>query len=224
MLPRAHNLGQGLAYIAEPIATVASSLAGEVAGGLGALATLDPSKVEDIHHALTYQPRTESGREGLSDLGGVLSGAGQWAVDAPYLGAGIRNFGESRDALTDAGYPGAAAALQTAPAFLATVVAPEARAAGANVVSGMSKNITAPRAAGPIARQQGFIHPTAAAIPLGKIFKFSRAAKAATGTLAGERTAQTVGKALEGTHKATVAEKTATQEHESGGGRNLLAH
>jgi hypothetical protein len=220
---KASNLGEGLAYIAEPVATVASSLAGEVAGGLGALATLDPSKVEDIHHALTYQPRTGAGSEGLSDLGHLLSGAGELAMDTPYLGAGIRNFGESRDALIDAGHPGLAAALNTAPAFLATVVAPEARAAGANVASGMAKNLAAPRSTGTIARQKGFIHPTAAAIPIGKMFKFSRAAKAATGTLATERTAQTVGKALEGTHKATVAEKTATSEHESGGGRNLLA-
>jgi hypothetical protein len=221
--PQLPNIGAGLSYIAEPVATVATSLAGEVAGGLGALATLNPDNVEKIHHALTYQPQTGSGREGLADLGHLLSGAGELAMDTPYLGAAIRNFGESRDSLIDEGYPGLAAALNTAPAFLATVIAPEARAAGANIIRDVAKNAAAPRAVGPIARQKGFINPTAMAVPMGKVFKLSRGAKAATGALAGERAAQRVGSTLEKTHQATVAEKTATQEHEEGGGRNLLA-
>jgi hypothetical protein len=216
------DLGQGLAYIAEPVATIGSSLLGETVGGLGALATMNPDNVENIHHALTYKPRTESGREGLADVGDLLSSAGGMAMDTPYLGAAIRNFGESRDALTDAGYPGLAAALQTAPVALATLLAPEARAAFGNVGSGMVKNAMAPSAAGVMAKQKGFISPQAMAIPLGKAFKFSRASKAAVGTLAGERAAQRVGSSLERTHKGYVAEKTAQEEEKHG--RNLLAH
>jgi ApbE superfamily uncharacterized protein (UPF0280 family) len=144
-------------------------------------------------------------------------------MDTPYLGAGIRNFGESREALIESGHPMLAAALQTAPAFVATLAAPEARAAARTVGKGMIENAMAPRAVGPMASQRGFIAPQSMAAPLGRAFRFSRAAKSASGALAGERTAQTVGKALEGTHKATVAEKTATAEHDSGKGRNLLA-
>jgi hypothetical protein len=215
-----------LARYVEPAMTVGSSLASEVAAGLGGLATMNPDNVGAIHHAGTYIPRTESGREGLADLGELLSGAGKLAMDTPYLGASIRNFGQSRDSLIDAGYPGLAAALQTAPAFVATMLAPESRGAFKSVASDIGSTIASGgnMGRGAMAAQGGYIKPSVLAAPIMrsvKQFKFSKAgAPAVTAT---ERAAERVGKGLESTHKTYVAEKTATAE-EKPKGRNLLSH
>lgn len=207
------NLGQGLAYIAEPAATVASSLASEIPAGWGGILTGDPSKVEAIHHAGTYQPRTEAGSKGLADLGKLLHGAGGLAMDAPYIGAAVRNFGESRDKLIDAGYPGLAAALQTAPAATALLFpGGEGALAMREVGATMAKNAMKPSPVG-LAAQKGFINPTAMAPTINRAFRLSRAAKATGSAVAGERAAQRIGSGLERTHQGYVAEKTASEKH-----------
>ncbi len=74
------------------------------------------------------------------------------------------------------------------------------------------------------AAQGGFVSPSALKSIPQKVFKLSRGTKAATASLAGERTAERVGRGLERTHKAYVSEKTATQEEKNhNGGRNLFA-
>lgn len=219
------NLGAGLAYIGEPVATVGSSLLSEVpAGWYGLLTGGSGENVEHLHHDWTSKPITQAGRKGLADIGRLLSGAGGVVMDTPYLGAAVRNFGESRDALTDAGYPGLAAALTTAPAAVALAFPGGEGARAIDTVGrGMAKNAMSPRSVGPIARQAGFVNPMAASVPLARAFKLSRAAKASATGLAGERAAQRVGSGLERTHKGYVAERTAGEDNgKHGEGRNLL--
>lgn len=208
----------------EPALTVGSSLASEPLAGWYGLVSGNPENVEKLHHATTYQPRTESGREGLAGLGGALSGVGADIMATPYLGQSVRYYGESADKL-GAQWPVMGAALKTAPAFVASVFAPEARGAFSAVGGDIGRTMASGGniGRGGMAAQRGAVTPATFIEPFKKVskqgFKFSRAG---VGSLAGERTAQRVGGALERTHKAYVAEKTATQgEHTEG--RNLLA-
>ncbi len=218
------------ARYAEPAATVATGLASEPFAGWWGMITGNPSNVEKAHHALTYTPRTESGMEGLSGLGHLLSGAGQRIMDTPYLGASVRNFGESRDALIDAGYPGLAAALQTAPVAAALAfpgtegmnllnrsasgVGQFAKAAGKEIAKGPSSMI-------PMNAQKGYLNPSVMVPRAAKAAaKVTRAGKAAAATVAGERAAQRIGSGLERSHQIYTAEKAAGSNHE---GRDLFA-
>lgn len=223
MLPRVPNpipSAADLARYAEPALTVGTGLLAEPVAGWAGLMSGDPSKVEKVHHALTYLPRTESGTEGLHGFNQFLSGAGQRVMDAPYLGAAVRNFGESADKL-GAYSPALGAALRTAPAMVALGVAPEARAAMKNVGGEIGSTIASGgnMGRGPIQMQAGAIKPAVLMQP----FRFSKAttAKGSTAITAGERTAERLGKGLESTHKAYATEKTT---EDKGHGRNLFAH
>lgn len=227
------GLASGIARYVEPAMTIGSSLAAEIPAGWAGLVYQDPDMVERVHHDWTYQPRSEAGREGLADLGGGLSSLGGMAMDLPYLGAGIRNFGESKEQLIEAGYPGAAAALHTAPAALALMFpggeGARAMATAERGITGLGKKALqeaakGPRMMAPMAAQSGFIKPAVFAEGVGRnVIELSRKSKAAAGTLASERAAERVGANLERTHKTYIAEKTASKEDEKKG-RNLLKH
>lgn len=227
------GLMEGLAYYAEPAMTVGSSLAAEIPAGLAGIAYGDPDMVERVHHDWTYIPRTESGREGVAKLGEGLSGLGRLAMDTPYLGSAIRNFGDTKEQLIEAGYPGLAAALHTAPAAVAMMVpgGEGARAVGAaeRGVAGLGRDALmeiarGPRTVAPWQSQAGYIRPSIFSDGTGRnVLKLTNKGKSAASALAGERAAERVGSGLERTHKAYVAEKTAEQQ-EVEHGRNLLRH
>ena len=225
------GLASGIARYVEPAITVGSSLAAEIPAGWAGLAYRDPSMVERVHGDWTYQPRSEAGREGLADLGSALSGLGGVAMDIPYLGAGIRNFGDSKDQLIEAGYPGAAAALYTAPAALAMMIPGgeglRAMAKAERGITGVGKKALqemakGPSMRGPMASQGGFINPSAFGAGVGRnVIQMTRKSKAAAGALASERAAERVGTGMERTHQAYIAEKTADKQEEKYG-RNLF--
>lgn len=209
----------------EPAMTVASGVASEPLAGLAGLMTANPENVANVHHALTYMPRTEAGREGLHGLGDVLSGLGGRIMDTPYLGAAIENFGRSADYLGEEVSPVLGAGLKTAPAFLALTAAPGARSAFGNVGGEIGQTIASGGnvGRGMAAGQRGAVNPSVMAAPLmqaAKTFKLSRAGGGAVGA---ERFAERVGKGLERTHKTYTAEQVADHE-EKPKGRNLLAH
>jgi hypothetical protein len=145
----------------EPALTVGTSLASEPIAGLYGLATMNPDNVEHLHHATTYQPRTESGSEGLAGLGSYLSGLGADIMDVPYLGQSIRNYSESTDKLGEYS-PVMGAMLKTAPAFVASVFAPEAKGAfsavGGDIGRTMASGGNMGRG-GIMAGQRGMIDP-----------------------------------------------------------------
>ena len=77
---------EGVMGRVEAIGTVGSGIAGTIAGGLSGLASIpftdDPAKVSsDVQQALTYQPRTDEGRQELTKLGDLVE-----------LGVDIVNF------------------------------------------------------------------------------------------------------------------------------------
>lgn len=77
---------EGVTGRVEAIGTVGSGIAGTIAGGLSGLASIpftdDPAKVSsDVQQALTYQPRTDEGRQELTKLGDLVE-----------LGVDIVNF------------------------------------------------------------------------------------------------------------------------------------
>jgi hypothetical protein len=147
-------------------------------------------------------------------------------MDMPYLGQSIRYFGESADKL-GAHSPVLGAALKTAPAAAALLFpggegALAAREVGSTIAKNAAQALSKPGPVG-LARQRGFINPSAMIPSVRKTFEFTRAGKSTAAALASERAAQRIGSGLERTHQGYVAEKTAGQngEHE---GRNLLAH
>lgn len=58
--------------IAEPIAAIASGVAAEPLAGLAGLATGDADMVQRTRDALTFDPRTERGQEGLEFVAGLI--------------------------------------------------------------------------------------------------------------------------------------------------------
>lgn len=209
----------------EPALTVGTGIASEPLAGLAALMTANPENVANVHHALTYVPRTEAGAEGLHGLGDVLSGVGRGIMDTPYLGAAVENFGRSADYLGENVSPALGAGLKATPAFLALMTAPGARSAFGNVGGEIGQTIASGgnMGRGMMSSQRGAVNPSVIAAPLlqaAKTFKFSKAGGGAVGA---ERLAERVGKGLERTHKTYTAEQVTTHE-EKPKGRNLLAH
>lgn len=206
----------------EPTLTVGSSLLSEPVAGWSGLLTGNPENVGKVHHALTYMPRTQSGQEGLAGLGEYMSDLGSDIMATPYLGQSVRNFGRSVDQLAEYS-PAGAATLQALPAAVALMAAPESRIAFRNFGSEVGKNLANP--VGPVGRAaQG------GAVNLSALAPMMRGGQKAVRTVdfapaAAERAAASIGKNLERTHKATIAEKTASDisEEQRQMGRNLLA-
>lgn len=207
------NLFQKAERYLEPSTTITTSLLAEPVAGLAGLATGNPDMVKKVHHDLTYMPRTKEGQKGLQDLGEYMQGVGGEIMDTPYLGQAIRNFNRSADAL-GAWSPAAGAGLKTLPTAVALMIAPEARAASRAVGGGIAREIMkGPNVRVGPAAQKGMVNLSA----LQPMMQSSRhLARAATdfspATL--ERAVAQVGRNLERTHKATIAEKTASDVSE----------
>lgn len=211
----------------EPALTVATGLASEPVAGWAGIVSGDPENVANVHHALTYVPRTESGAEGLHGLGEFLGDVGAGIMRTPYVGDSVRYFNESADAL-GAISPAAGAALQTFPVMAALGIAPEVRGAFKAVGGEIGDTIASGGNIGKgsmMAGQRGAVRPDVLMQPLKQAakqgFKLSRAT---TGVTALERGAERTGKALERTHKAYVSEKLSSEHDNGTKGRNLFAH
>jgi hypothetical protein len=100
----------------------ATGMLGQIAGGwAGILSGGDADKVRKVSDALTYEPRTESGKAALE---GIHQG-----VDMIRNAPGIRNVVSAYDSVADAVSPAAGAAIRTLPTAITTLAMPEARGA-----------------------------------------------------------------------------------------------
>ena len=129
--------------IVEPALTVATgALAEPVAGWAGILSGGDAGAVERTRDALTYQPRSEPGRQGLRAL-------------ASAMGPVTETMKGVETTLGDAGYraggPGLAAAMATVPTAVGTW-------AGGRLLPAL-KNAPKAGPRGPVNRQAGYITP-----------------------------------------------------------------
>jgi len=121
-LATGEGLVQGAAAFAEPAITVGTGMLGSAIGGLAGLARTPFEGVEKgaetsqaIQNAMTYQPRTTGGQEGLAALGGVMS--------SPYNPLNIarvaNEYTGASQSLAESGMPGAATALDVGGDLLA---------------------------------------------------------------------------------------------------------
>lgn len=86
------GLRDSLARYAEPAATIASSMIAEPAAGwAGVMSGGDPAAVERTRNALTYEPRTEEGQQGLRRVGRALEPIAQ-TLDAARHNLGDNTF------------------------------------------------------------------------------------------------------------------------------------
>lgn len=103
----------------------ASGLAGQIAGGwAGILSGGDADAVRKVSDALTYEPRTESGK---ATLEGIHQGVGM-ILGAP----GVKQVVNAYDTVADkagAVSPAAGAAIRTLPTAITTLAVPEVRGA-----------------------------------------------------------------------------------------------
>lgn len=124
----------GSALLAEPLA----GLAGIRAGTSGAKAEVAAGAVEGVREALTYQPRTEKGKEKLSSVAEFLGPLGELFQKAE------KSLGDNVYKRTES--PALAAAATTIPTALMEV----AGVAGAKGVSTLTKQVKKARLAGDI--------------------------------------------------------------------------
>ena len=142
------------AAVAEPIASVLSGMAGASLGGLAGIgaggyelgrqalsdepinkdAAVDKASALSgrVQQAMTFQPRTEYGKEGLSALGGVMT--------SPYnplnYGRVLNKYTGASDKLAESGYPAAATGVEIGADVLAGMGVGKAVGAGVKAAVG----------------------------------------------------------------------------------------
>lgn len=144
---------------AEPALSVLSGLLAEPVAGWSGLLGGGADAVERTRDALTYQPRTKEGRQGMDALSGFLSSAKRKLVDEnPPVKAGLDGYSALADKIGEYS-PALGAAARTAPAAVGLLAGPgtsATRSAFSNVARDAVKNAGAvPAVRGPLAKQQG---------------------------------------------------------------------
>ena len=125
---RPNSLINRIGYVAEPLATVATGYASDVASGLTGAASLPfvgseqaAKNIESVQNALgAWKPRTQGGNQAFEDLGGLIDqGAHMYNFTAKKTGFDpMANFNESAEGLHKAGLNAPAAILMGLPDIL----------------------------------------------------------------------------------------------------------
>ena len=125
---RPNSLINRIGYVAEPLATVASGYASDVASGLVGVASLPfvgsyqaAKNIEAVQNTFgAWKPRTKGGNQAFEDIGGLIDqGAHMYNFTAKKTGFDpMANFNESAEGLHKAGLNAPAAILMGLPDIL----------------------------------------------------------------------------------------------------------
>src|SRR3954469_3454846 len=153
----------------QPAASLASSAIAEpIAGWAGILSGLDADTVHKVRSALTYQPKSPQGQQGMDALAQFMASAKQKMVDEnPPVNAAVNAYKNASDYVGDRS-PLAGALMASAPAAAMALLGPGSApmrsafgSAGRGVANGLDTALAnagaAPVMRGPLSAQQGAI-------------------------------------------------------------------
>lgn len=141
----------------EPSLNMLSGLLAEPVAGWAGLLTANPENVERTRNALTYQPRTVEGKQGMNRLAGLLGDAKEIMVDQnPPVAMAVDGYNLLADKLGDLS-PLMGAAAKTMPDAVGLLAFPGSRAAFGAVGKGIAENTGKTGMRGPLAAQDGMI-------------------------------------------------------------------
>lgn len=147
---------------------LSGAVAEPVAGWAGILSGGNADKVASTREALTYQPRTEAGKESMAGIADIMGAIKDAAMRSP-VGTAVNGFNAMADR-AGAVSPALGAAVKTVPAAAAMLLGPggtATRQAVANVAKGTGQGVArgvaaaaenaaaVPAVRGPLANQDG---------------------------------------------------------------------
>lgn len=119
------NVGVGAA---ETALHMGSSMVGQAVGGLAGIFTGNADNISKVQNALTYEPRTDSGKAILQNVGAGAEQAKNFAMAVPGVAGLIKGYQAANDAVGEVS-PVAGAVMKTLPTAAGLLLAPEVRGA-----------------------------------------------------------------------------------------------